>query len=505
MLGQDINWDLQNYHLYNPYAFLNDRIEFDLAPAGLQSWFNPLLDLAYFFAISHLSPKTVGFLIGFIQGLNFLLVYKIAVRLLPEYRQKHLISLGLALGGVLSVGFLAQVGTTMHDSTVALFPLLSLWIILKAIDPHGKTSQHGVYRLIGLAGLVSGIGVGLKLVTAIYALPLCVSLLIIPVHWLERLKLSFLFGLAVLIGFFVTGSWWMFEMWRLFGNPLFPNFNNLFQGELANIEPIRDIRFLPNTLYEKIFYPIIFTFNPQRVAELKYEQFSWLAVYIGLVVLVCTKAADFLRKGIKQKPLSMEAAYLLTFFLTSFLLWLNLFGIYRYLAVLDLLIPLLLFLILTVVLKTHHSQVLALALIALLTMVNLPGAPDWWHNDWADTVYHIEPSELTTGTEPAAIYLAGQPGAWIIPALDIQSPFIQIIPNFPITEAYWQRARKLTESRKGKRFVIYGGNAESEQLRLDDAVMRLGISIDDDSCGNIIAYMGAGKFEFRFCEVKLIE
>ena len=89
MLGQDINWDLLNYHLYNPYAFLTDRIEFDLAPAGVQSFFSPMLDSVYFAAISHFSPKTVGFLIGFIQGLNFLLVYKVSSIVLREHRLNH--------------------------------------------------------------------------------------------------------------------------------------------------------------------------------------------------------------------------------------------------------------------------------------------------------------------------------------------------------------------------------------------------------------------------------
>jgi len=35
-LGQDTNWDLLNYHLYNPFAYLNDRLSLDLALAGLQ-------------------------------------------------------------------------------------------------------------------------------------------------------------------------------------------------------------------------------------------------------------------------------------------------------------------------------------------------------------------------------------------------------------------------------------------------------------------------------------
>jgi len=48
--------------------------------------------------------------------------------------------------------------------------------------------------------------------------------------------------------------------------------------------------------------------------------------------------------------------------------------------------------------------------------------------------------------EPAVVYLAGQAIAWIVPAMDIQTPFIQIAPNFFVPEAYWQRAKMLAET-----------------------------------------------------------
>ena len=47
-LGQDAFWDTKNYHLYNAWAFLNHRYARDIAPASMQSYFNPLLDVAYF-------------------------------------------------------------------------------------------------------------------------------------------------------------------------------------------------------------------------------------------------------------------------------------------------------------------------------------------------------------------------------------------------------------------------------------------------------------------------
>jgi hypothetical protein len=34
-LGLDSNWDLRNYHLYNPHAWLTGRMAIDIAPAQL--------------------------------------------------------------------------------------------------------------------------------------------------------------------------------------------------------------------------------------------------------------------------------------------------------------------------------------------------------------------------------------------------------------------------------------------------------------------------------------
>ncbi len=46
-LGQDANWDLLNYHLYNGAALLRGRFDQDLLAAGMQSYLNPLLDALY--------------------------------------------------------------------------------------------------------------------------------------------------------------------------------------------------------------------------------------------------------------------------------------------------------------------------------------------------------------------------------------------------------------------------------------------------------------------------
>ena len=62
--GQDANWDLYNYHLYNPFAYLNDKLDIDLAPAGAQSYFNPALDVLHYLLLTGPWPPLSGVVLG---------------------------------------------------------------------------------------------------------------------------------------------------------------------------------------------------------------------------------------------------------------------------------------------------------------------------------------------------------------------------------------------------------------------------------------------------------
>src|SRR5687768_5527015 len=44
---QDANWDLRNYHLYTPLAWLDGRLDYDIAAAQMQTWHNPIADLPF--------------------------------------------------------------------------------------------------------------------------------------------------------------------------------------------------------------------------------------------------------------------------------------------------------------------------------------------------------------------------------------------------------------------------------------------------------------------------
>ncbi len=501
ILGQDINWDLKNYHLYNPYSYIHNRIQIDLAPAGQQSYFNPILDLAYFSILSTLSPKAVGFTIGVIQGFSFIFICKIAEQILGKTNYFYILFLGIA--GLLSVGFLSEVGRTLHDSLVGVLSLASLWlaILAFAIRNLGINNQSRSFLLIATSGTLMGVACGLKLVFAIYALALLIGLVLIPVPWGVRFKLTLLFGVCAFVGLLLTSGYWHYKMWVEFGNPTFPLYNNIFHGEFASAVSHKDARFLPKNFYEKVFYPVIFTNDPLRVGELHYRQVSWIFGYVALLALGYAGIFRSSKMGLATK-LSPQAILLVSYFGISYVLWLNTFGIYRYLIPIEVLIPLLIFVAIDHFFMPHVPRWGVIIFLSLITLANLRGVPDWGRSNWGDSVYRVEQSVLTVPPEPAAVYLVGQPLAWIIPALEINSPFIQLLPNMSVTNAYFRRARNLAEGRDGKQYAIFESSSLDLASLASISLAKLGLALDESACHRLVGYLGTARHEYRYCEVR---
>src|SRR6266478_8031766 len=73
--GEDINWDWRNYHDYNAFALIHGRFNEDVAPAGIQSFLNPLAYLPAYLLRHHVGAPLWGMLLGAIHGLNLALIF----------------------------------------------------------------------------------------------------------------------------------------------------------------------------------------------------------------------------------------------------------------------------------------------------------------------------------------------------------------------------------------------------------------------------------------------
>ena len=468
-LGADSNWDLYNYHLYNPFAWLHHKLQLDLAPAGMQSYFNPLLDLAFFWANTHLPSGLVGFLMGALHGLSFVLIFGIARDTLPSLadHDRLRVPLLLALAGCLTANFLSELGNSMGDDTTALCVLAGLRLITARWDALRTTTWRSS-AIVLASGVAVGLGVGLKLTNAVSAIAICLALLVCyQAGAITRLRLSLWFGVGVLVGFAVTGAYWMLHMWQLFGNPLYPQFGSLFPNPLAQPGGVGDARWKPHGLFDTLFWPFIFTLHSTRVGEIVLWQIIWPIVYVLGWLWLASCLWRGVRSDRRAAVLDPSMRFIVVFVALGYVIWMEAFSIYRYLVAIEMLTPLVVWGLLHRLLAPQPARRLATGLVTLAcAVVVLGGARTWGHKAWTNPLYH---AELPALSDPAhtSVLLGTQPWAWLATLFPPSVAFMVVDSSFPATPSFRARMQDIARERGGPLYAILPGsyNAELDSVK----------------------------------------
>ncbi|MYM84622.1 DUF2029 domain-containing protein [Duganella sp. FT50W] len=496
LAGQDDGWDMRNYHLYNVHALLGGRIGFDLAPAGFQSYFNPTLDIPYHYLNQWLPPRVVGFVLGALHGLSFVLLYGIARQVLGGDRPRRL-ALLLAFAGVAAPGFLSELGNTMGDNLSALPVLLSLYLVLRHWD--ALRQWHGRTALIAVsAGVAMGLAAGLKLTNAIYAVALCAALLTVPLRWWQRLRLAVLFGVGVLGGVAISGGWWMARMWQTFGNPLFPQFNNIFRSPLAPDSGVIDVFFRPQGWLENLLWPFIFTLNTRRVSEIPLKLAVWPLLYVTLLAL----AAVWLWRRLRRAPstatssLAPRGLLLLAFVVVAYLVWMRMFSIYRYLVPAELLAPLVIWLAWQYV--GPRAQKVAGWALALLVLTALPAA-NWGHAGWADQPFSAQVPAIARPADSIVFFAQPDPpSGWMATFLPPATQVIALDTGMLETPAWQARQRAAIAARPGPHYLLLSAarnDRDGTRLRKLAVARMLGLTEDAAGCDKLERLMGKVRLQ----------
>ncbi|WP_240766857.1 hypothetical protein [Paraburkholderia flava] len=448
-----------NYHLYNAYAFLNGKLHTDLAPAGIQTYFNPVLDVVYFAANATLPAPLVGFLLGFVHGLNFVAILSIARSSLPELPEEDRlrVPLLLALAGVLTANFLSGLGNSMGDDTTALFTLSSLALLLKRWQELGSRSWRSIAILFA-AGLLGGFAVGLKLTNVVYGAALCVALLFYPGTLIHRIRLGFVYGIGITMGLALTSGYWIWTMWHTFGNPLFPQFSSLFPNPLTPPVGISDQSWLPRSAMEWIFWPFVFSLDSKRVGQATLHQMIWPVVYMAFFAWVLIGAW---RRVTKRHIASMpkQAGLVVAFVALGYLLWMRVFSIYRYIVPIETLAPLVLYVLLTAMMSYTRARRLSVCILSACTLLVVAGGVQTWgHEKWARQAFRADTPHLDEPSKTTGILVGGDPPwGWLTTFFPSTVAFAQIEANFPDTPSFEARLHEIVRQRGGPTFAILDG------------------------------------------------
>ncbi|MBS0531123.1 MAG: DUF2029 domain-containing protein [Proteobacteria bacterium] len=409
--GDDVNWDWQNYHDYNVWALIHGRYAIDVMPAGLQTYFNPLVYFLAYGLRQFLPPLVGGLAMGAIHGLNLVAVYFLTRALLGS--ATGVVTAGAALL-IAATGpmTLSEVGTSFSDILTAAPILAGVVLIVSA-------GENARARYL-VAGLLIGAMVGLKLTNVVFAAGATVAVLFAmrPVVAIGYL------AVGGVIGGLATGGFWSLMLWRDFGNPVFPLFNGFFQSPELPSSNLLDQQFLPRSVAEGLAYPIYWLRGLHRTSEFPFRDARFA------VLLILLPAAYIVRVIKGSSIFTRRDMQFIAFFAISYLAWLTLFSIQRYAIVLELSCgPLIVLLLLRAITNVRsgdylsvHAAGSALAIVAIgIALWSQPA--DWWRRPWSNPYRPVISARLR---QPATYILLNKPTAYIAPLLPARSRFYQI-------------------------------------------------------------------------------
>lgn len=318
--GQDANWDLLNYHLYDGAALLHGRFDQDLLAAGLQSSLNPLLDALYAgLALGPLKthPRWLAAAMGLWYGGALYLAGRLALLLYG----RRWTAAGAVLLAVTGVAATSQIGTTTNELQAGVIMLGGLFALLRRADTPTPFATI-------LCGLLFGIAAGLKLTAIVYAPAACLA--VACLHRPRRIPAACaLFAAGWALGFLAVDGWWALRLYHRFGSPTFPLLNGLFRSPWYPPANFADTRFIPRGLVQWLFYPLSWPGTPAPLGEPPFRDLRPATVFL---LAIAALAAWPWRKAHPLQPIERGA---LAFLAAGYLSWLATTSILRYAVILE--------------------------------------------------------------------------------------------------------------------------------------------------------------------------
>lgn len=475
-LGKDVNWDLRNYHFYNGYAIITGRSFKDCIPAQIQTFLNPVLDIFHYTLISFFPQKLVGFILGSIQGINWFLIFIITFLVLPfQTFPKWIFSFICATVGMYAPIAISELGITMGDLTLSIFVLSGLYLLLKLyLKP--PDNPKVLFGMILLSGFLFGCATGIKLVFAPYACAGAVSLFIVrigspltqkKIFSYISLREFFLFTMGSILGFIIMDGYWAFLLYIHFKNPIFPFFNQIFRSPYALPKSFLGLGWLPSSMYEYLMLPFSFIgAGSKKICELPFNSLGFPIAIALTVIYLIISCWRLISK--KKHTTTSEFKFLLTFFIISFVIWAIIFSYYRYLAPLELLIPLFIMLLILNLLTTLKLRFLLIISIFIL-LISTMQVPNWGRLGWSGSNYFgIVIPVIPEMEKSMVIMTSNSPIAFVIPSFPRETRFIRIQSNFDyIASDKWkQKVKEIIASHTGPFFLLTTKNSSQESYNI---------------------------------------
>ncbi|MBN9930535.1 DUF2029 domain-containing protein [Pantoea agglomerans] len=424
--GQDGNFDLLNYHFFTGYSYVNDRIG-DISPANIQTFTHPAVNSLAYFAFDKLLFPYSAWLILFVQLLSIPPLMLIAEEIcLAMTGYKHSVEKTLSLIlCCISPLWLSELGTSFFSSTTTPLVLWSLYLIIK--------KNHNDILEGSIAGILMGLALGLKLTNAPFIIGSALAV-IAKAAFTDKQKIRFLSSYVIggVAGVILTSHWY-WELWTMWGNPLFPFYNKIFQSPYFDLNNWRDTRWMFHNVREYVKFVTEAVVMTNKTSEVPFKD--------ARLILVSLTPFIFLIK--LNKKIKAPILILLTFFYISYLLWALLFAYQRYAIPLEIMYGLIIWIALNQIISNQKIKNLTLILITMFSLWHF-NIPDWGHIQPGKTINNPFSVKFSDEFEnkPARYLVDGVTVSYVLRYLNPKSEFYGVRFSRQVNELIKTRLKK---------------------------------------------------------------
>lgn len=504
-LRQDSNWDLQNYHLYNAWAFVHGRYGIDWAPAQLQSFYSPFLDLPFYALLAaDMPPRVIAFLLAVPTGIAWFFCVRIAARLfddVPSPQRLPVITVAIALA-VTAPMSISLIGLTMNDWYTAAMVMPALWLMVR----HRGGDTASTATLLA-AGALVGASAGLKLTGSIYAVGLVGGLCLAGGTLRVRMRPILVAMVSMTVAFAATAGPWMWLNYARYGNPVFPYYNGIFRSPWTEAGAVAANPFGPSSAAEWLAFPFMLLWKLEHyVSEPEFRDARPAVLYVlALVVLALAVRRRLASRSVRSQPHSearvdgatsqvMAWRFIGGFFLASLFAWAVMFRIFRYLVPLEMLAGMLIAHFVVRLVPTRRAP-LVLATILVLVVVTAK-FPTWWRQRFGEHFLAVE----MPAVKPDALVLlvSAQPMSYVLPSFPGDARFAGLVSNFNDPGRHNRLQQTIAETIRDHRGALYALAEPPGENVGRDALAAMGLA--RESCQVIRTNLRVSPLEL--CELR---
>jgi len=357
----------------------------------------------------------------------------------------------------------------MHDTLLSVFVLWSILLLIRTVD----SKELRTFRMLipyFMSGLIIGVAAGLKITIGIYILGMGVSLALGNESWPRRTRVLISWWAGSIVGVAASGGFWMIYLWQQFKNPLFPFYNKIFKSPYFELINFSDDRFFPRNTWQHLFYPFFFSGDKSAVMEPVFQDFRFAVIYLALIFFFILRLYRFLSdKSHSQTTGHHHSAtrqnkadiLIIAFFICSYVVWQFTFSIYRYLAPLELLSGVMLYVLLKSVFRSLPVRTVFLTGICIFLIASLD-VPTWGRKNWSDDYFGVKAPVFEDPQNILILIGSYDPLSYLIPSFQEEIRFVRIEGNFIKpwqSNRMTERIRDLITSHKGKFFILIHSNS----------------------------------------------